>query len=301
MNRNLWQGPRISFLGALALLGVIAASFPMAHPRAAQGAWEERPEWRKHFDAEGVEGTFLLYDLRRDARLGYNLQRAKERYLPASTFKILNSLIALELGVARDAEYVIPWDGIDRGIPEWNRDLSMREAIRLSAVWYYQELARRTGAERMRQYVERAGYGNSDIGGGIDRFWLDGNLRISAIEQIGFLTRLYKNEVPFSRRSIDIVKDILVVEKTPAYTLRAKTGWARPLTAAASGFAADRSDGNVDSKRQVNLQLGWWVGYVEREGAACFFALNIDIRQDREAQARMSVTRAILREMGIIN
>jgi beta-lactamase class D len=240
---------------------------------------QERPEFGQFFQAAGVNGAFVLYDQNRDTYLVYQPERVDTPYLPASTFKIFNSLVALETGVIKDENVVIPWDGVDRGVPEWNQDLNMRSAIQYSAFWFYQELARRIGPERMQQYIDRVGYGNGNIGGGIDHFWLDGDLRISARQQVDFLRRLYNNDLPFSQRTMDIVKDILIVKKTPDYTLRAKAGWVV----------------------LPEYQLGWWVGYLEQNDDVYFFALNLDIVKPGDENARMSVTKDILRSLDLLD
>lgn len=246
------------------------------------GRVEEKKDWDKFFKEYGVEGTFLLYDLKRDHYLGYNLKRTETAFIPASTYKIINSLVALETGVIKDENETFKWDGVDRGSQGWNRDHNLRSAFKSSAVWFYQELARRIGRESMQKYIDATDYGNRNIGGGIDRFWLDGELRITAKQQIDFLVRLYQNKLPFSERSISIVKDIFILEKTDKYTLRGKTGWA--------GF------GSKD-----DAQLGWFVGYIEREGRPCFFAMNIDIKESKESQARIPITKKILSDMKLID
>jgi beta-lactamase class D len=243
--------------------------------------WKENQNWDNYFQEEKVQGCFLLYDPQRNEYMSYNRRRVDTGFLPASTYKIFNSLVALEAGAVRDESEVLKWDGIKRMFPAWNQDQNMRDAIKNSTVWFYQEMARRIGQARMQHYVNVARYGNRNIGGGIDHFWLDGKLRITAKEQIDLLVKLHRNQLPFSPRTINIVKDILINERTDDYTFRAKTGWA----------------GLGD---QSAPQIGWWVGYVEREGSAYFFAMNIDIKRDEDAAARMTITRNILREMNII-
>jgi len=243
---------------------------------------EERESWGKYFKEAGVEGTFLLYDLKEDRYSGYDLKRVEAAFLPASTYKIINSLIALETGVIKDENETFKWDGRDRGVKDWNRDHNLRSAFRYSAVWFYQELARRIGEQRMQKYVDAVGYGNRDISGGIDRFWLDGKLRITPKQQIDFLVRLYQNKLPFSQRSMEIVKEIFIIEKTDKYTLRGKTGWA--------GFGLKK-----------DTQIGWFVGYVEREGRAFFFAINIDIKDPKDTQSRIAITKKILSEMRLMD
>jgi beta-lactamase class D len=243
--------------------------------------WKENESWGDYFQQKNVQGCFVLYDLQRNEYMSYNRRRVDTGFLPASTYKIFNSLVALETGAVRDETEVLKWDGIKRMFPAWNQDQNMREAMKNSTVWFYQEMARRIGQTRMQHYVNLAHYGNRDVGGGIDHFWLDGRLRIRAKEQIDLLVKLHRNQLPFSPRAINIVKDILTNEKTDNYILRAKTGW------------AGLGDKSVP-------QIGWWVGYVERANGAYFFAMNIDIKKHEDAAARMTITRNILREMNII-
>lgn len=240
-----------------------------------ESTWEERPDFAKYFNDAGVKGGFLLYDLKNDKYLAYNAERLQQGYIPASTYKIFNSLVALETGVIWDENEILKWDGVKREVDSWNQDHNMRTAMKYSAVWFYQELARRIGLERMQHYVDLAGYGNKNINGGLDRFWLTGELRITPREQIALLVRLYQNKLPFSQRAMDIVKDILIFEKKESYVLRAKTGW--------SG------------------QVGWFVGYVERKENVYFFANNIDIMKPEDATARVAITKALLRDLSLIN
>lgn len=250
-------------------------------PQIAQQAKEA--DFAQHFEDLGVEGSILIYDQNQEETYQYNPQRNAMPFLPASTFKILNSLIALETGVIADDIAVFTWDGIERVVPAWNRDLNMRAAFNLSAVWFYQVIARRVGHERMQQWVTEAGYGNQMIGSPekIDTFWLDGDLRTTPEEQIQFLRRLHENALPFSESAISTVKDIMIVEKTPSYTIRAKSGWV--------GF------GEPDQE-----QIGWYVGYVEQNDNVYFFATSIDIRDDDDHKAREPLTRLSLETLGLL-
>lgn len=236
-------------------------------------------KFERHFKELEIEGSIIIYDSNRNQFYQYNPTRNQTPFLPASTFKILNSLIALETQVIADEKTVLTWDGIQRSIPGWNQDLNMREAFKVSAVWFYQILARRVGYEQMKYWVTQADYGNKTIGKAenIDHFWLDGELRITPQEQIQFLRRLYSNELPFSMRSLSLVKDIMVVEKTQDYTIRAKTGW--------------------ESKGNPNI--GWYVGYLEQNQNVYFFATNIDIRKPEDADARKVLTRRCLQELSL--
>jgi beta-lactamase class D len=221
----------------------------------------------------------VLYDPRERTVTRFNVPRCGERFAPCSTFKIPNSLIGLETGVITDADYVIKWDGVKRSREELNHDHNLRTAFRASVVWYYQELARRVGREKMQEYVERLGYGNADISGPIDEFWLGGPLRISADEQVGFIDRLRRGDLPFSKRTLEIVRDIMTLEQKGDWTLRGKTG-----TEGAQG----RDGKNV---------LGWFVGWTESKDRTLVFAVNISGDGASGPKAK-AVAAAILQEIG---
>jgi beta-lactamase class D len=189
--------------------------------------------------------------------------------------------VGLETGVLKDENTVIPWDGVKRTPESWNHDQTLQSAIAVSCVPYFQEVARRVGRERMQKWLDAAGYGNRNIGEKIDEFWLNGDLRISAREQVDLLVRLYKNELPFSQRTMDIDKKILIIEQTPTYTLHAKTGWAKGVTP----------------------QIGWWVGWIERSnGNVYFFAMNIatDKPPADFAEVRIRLARMVLKDLKML-
>ena len=176
------------------------------------------------FKQHGFEGCFQLYDLKNDSTVVFNEKRCNERFTPASTFKIVNSLIGLETGIIQDEDFVIKWDSVERYYPRWNKDHDLKTAFKNSTVWYYQELARRAGRDSIEKYVKMLEYGNMDLSGDIDKFWLSGNLKISPNEQIALLKKLYHNKLPFSQRTMDIVKKIMVFKESKDYIIRAKTG-----------------------------------------------------------------------------
>ena len=223
------------------------------------------PAWADHFEERGVVGTFVLHRIGDDHVMVHDPARAQVRAIPASTFKILNSAIALETGVVADVDTVIPWDGIRREFEAWNRDQTLRSAIEVSAVWAYQELARRVGAERMAEHVAAADYGNADIGGPIDEFWLRGELRISAMEQLQLLASLINDRLPFSPENQAAVREILIRDEGPNWVLGHKTG-----TALAT-----------------EPVLGWLVGYTQHDGDTWVFALNLDLGIDSSSGAAL--------------
>jgi len=216
-----------------------------------------RDDWSRPLTDSGREGTFVL------AQTGGGSdtiqvavpERATEPFRPASTFKILNALIILETNTLPDVDTVIPWDGVTREFEVWNQDHSLRTAMEASAVWVFQDLARQVGEERMAELVAAAAYGNAATGDSIDTFWLEGELRTSAIDQLDFLEGLALDQLPFDPDHQAAVRDILVVEEGPGWSIHYKTG------------TALRSDS----------ALGWLVGIVDTQESQWVFAYNVDL------------------------
>jgi Beta-lactamase class D len=187
----------------------------------------EHADWGKHFEQYGIKKScFILRDNNHEALHYYNKERCLERFVPASTFKIFNSLVALETAIAPDENLVIKWDSIKRRT-ECDTAMTMRDAFRISCLGYYQELARRIGPEYMQHYLDTVNYGNKNMNGALDMFWVNDTLQISADEQVGFLKRLYFAELPFSERSQRIVKSMMLREDTAGVKYYYKTGWAQ--------------------------------------------------------------------------
>jgi beta-lactamase class D len=265
-------------------LGLLAAasflpSRGLAH--VAPQRSEIREDLAKHFTDEGTLGTFVGYKVEDYLVIASDKDRSGEAMLPASTYKVPNSLIALETGVVEDPDKdIFKWDGVKRSIEAWNRDHTLRSAIAASAVPVYQEIAQRIGPERMQKYVDLFEYGNRNIGGGIDQFWLTGDLRIDPVQQVDFLDRLRRGVLPVSKRSQDLVRDILPVTKVGDATIKAKSG----LLGAEVGKPS----------------LGWLVGWAEKGSAQTVFALNMDVREPRHIADRMKLAQQCLTDIGAI-
>ena len=265
-------------LGLLAAASILPShGFANVAPQRS----EIREDLAKRFTDEGTAGTFVGYKIDDYLLIASDKERSGQAMLPASTFKIPNSLIALETGVVEDPDKdVFKWDGVVRSIEGWNKDHTLRSAIAASAVPVYQEIARRIGAERMQKYVDLLEYGNRDIGGGIDQFWLTGNLRIDPVQQVDFVDRLRRGALPVSKRSQELVRDILPVTKSGDAVIRAKSG----LLGAEIGKPS----------------LGWLVGWAERGSAQTVFALNMDCREPRHIADRMKLAQQCLTDIGAI-
>lgn len=233
---------------------------------------------KKYFDENKVDGCFALFDNGRGEFKIYNLKRDTTRFLPASTFKIINSMIALQTGVITNENSIITWDSVQRSNPKWNQDLSLTDAFKNSSVPHFQELAKRIGRDSMQKWVDSVKYGNMKIGPAIDSFWLDNSLLISPDEQLGLVKKLYFGKLPFRKGVQQTVKDMMLQEDNTNYTLSYKTGW---------GF---------DSSGR---SIGWVVGWIEENRHPYFFVLNIDADHDADIVAiRSNILKGILKQMG---
>jgi bla regulator protein BlaR1 len=229
----------------------------------------------------GREGCFVLYDARTDTYLRYNPKGCAERFSPCSTFKIANSLIALQTGVASGPDFSLKWDGVIRPIASWNQDQNMRSAFSNSVVWFYQEMARRIGSQRMSDYVHRLDYGNGDTSGGITDFWLESTLRISADEQVAFLRRLWSESLPVSASAQRITRELMELSRDKDdRVLYGKTGTG--------------GDAKVDIAR-----LGWFVGCVTKGEHQFVFATRITAERDATGRLARKITEAILERLQI--
>ena len=225
---------------------------------------------------KGYDGCFVIYNITDDNYFRYNKEKCKKPVSPCSTFKIMNSLIGLETGVVEDENTMFKWDGKKRFLESWNRDHTLASAIKNSVVWYYQRLAEKIGKKRMQYYLDKVNYGNKDISGGLTTFWLNSSLKISPDDQVKFLTKLYKNQLPFKKRNMEIVKKIIIQKQTKTTTFSGKTGTAM-----------------VDGKTTI----GWFVGYVKKDGKEYVFAVNIEGKDGATGSKARGIAEGILREL----
>lgn len=243
---------------------------------------------KKYFEENKVDGCFALMNNGTGKFTVYNLSRYRDSsYLPASTFKIINSLIGLQTGKITNDSMVIKWDSVVRRVADWNKNLNMYNAFRVSAVNYYQEVARRIGKPEMERWLDTLKYGAKTdtervvIRSAIDSFWLDNSIKITPDQQLGIVKKLYFDQLPFFKSYQEMVKRAMLFENNTNYRLGYKTGW---------GF---RENGNA---------IGWLVGWIEENNHPYFFVLNIE-SSDKDFDmwtVRMKMLKDILKQMGFM-
>ncbi|HNR18130.1 MAG TPA: penicillin-binding transpeptidase domain-containing protein [Chitinophagaceae bacterium] len=243
---------------------------------------------KKYFDDNKVEGCFALMDNASGKFTVHNLSRFRDSsYLPASTFKIVNSLIGLQTGKISSDSMIIKWDGVERRVADWNKDLNMYEAFRVSSVYYYQEVARRIGKDTMQLWLDSLKYGAKTdtekvvIKTAVDSFWLNNSLKITPDQQLGLVKRLYFDQLPFFKTYQEIVKRAMLFESNTNYRLGYKTGW---------GFT------------EKGHAIGWIVGWIEENNHPYFFVLNIESPdKDYDMQTvRIKMLKDILKQLGFL-
>ena len=259
---------------AIRFLTILLSTFFLTSFVHAQEHVLERSDWKKFFSDLRAEGAIVIADERQaeHALLVFGQERAAKRYSPASTFKLPHTLFALDADAVRDEFQVFRWDGVKRSFAGHNQDQDLRSAMRNSAVWVYELFAKEIGEDKARRYLKQIDYGNADPSTIKGDYWIDGNLEISAHEQISFLRKLYRNQLPFQVEHQRLVKYLMITEAGRNWILRAKTGW--------------------------EGRFGWWIGWVEWPTGPVFFALNIDTpNRTDDLFKREAIARAILRSI----
>jgi beta-lactamase class D len=233
---------------------------------------------KKYFDAQKANGSFGMFDNSRGRFTIYNLDRFKKRYSPASTFKIVNSLVALQTGRLTSDSTIISWDGVVRERPEWNQNLSLYHAFRVSAVPHFQEIARSIGKDTLKYWLDTLKYGNMNMGKTVDAFWLDNSLLISPDEQLGLVKRLYFRQLPFRESVQESVKKMMIRENNTTYQLAYKTGM---------------------GKSNTGKPMGWMVGWIEENRHVYPFVLNMEMDDESSLpKAREKILKDVLTHIG---
>ncbi|UII29192.1 penicillin binding protein transpeptidase domain-containing protein [Fulvivirga maritima] len=236
-----------------------------------------------------VQGSITVYNYQTGQWITNDIDDSNKPSVPASTFKIMNSLILLEQGVIKDEKQLVPWIGKENydmskygKRPDTYHDMSLTEAYKFSVPWVYVELGKKMSKKQYKEILNNSAYGNNDLSvEGLD-FWNFGDFAVSPADQVKMLIGVYEETLPFSQRSFQIVKNMMLEEETESYSIRAKTGWT-----------------NKDGR-----DIGWWIGYVEKGEEVYFFATRItknrSEKNDQFINCRKGITRKVLKDLGIL-
>lgn len=245
-------------------------------------------DFKKYFESCGVKGSIAIFDNKNQQWILSDTLNVTTESLPASTFKIINLLIALETKTIKDENEIVKWTGKTDTVkygyrPEIYHDMSVKEAFEVSAGWVFMEFAKKIGKSNYKKYLSACNYGNLNLTQSGDDFWNFGNFGISPIHQVEFIKNLYDEKLPFSKRNMDIVKKVMITEQKDNYTIRAKTGWTR----------------------EKNINTGWWIGYLETKDNTYFFATRLlqDRKNNRDdfGSCRKEITKKIFNDLGFLH
>jgi bla regulator protein BlaR1 len=274
----VWGMTLFLLMGCLVLTNAKGMTGPVqeaASPELRRGiVYEDLSDYFKEYD-----GAFVLLDVESGSFLVHNDAGSRKRVSPDSTYKIMSSLIGLETGVLEDENTQMKWDGTVYPYAQWNKDQTLASAMESSASWYFQKLDAYVGKTGIENYLNQIGYGNVDLSGGMNDFWLESSLKISPVEQVKLLEKLYTYELPFSRRTIDIVKKAIKLSEQDKIALYGKTGT------------------GIVNNDQLN---GWFIGFVENEGKAHIFATNIQGKARTDGATARNITLSILNDKNIL-
>lgn len=220
-------------------------------------------------------GTFILYDFKKDKYFISNEKKAVERVSPCSTFKIVEALIALQTGALVSENEILKWDQTIYPYQAWNQDQTLESAMRYSAEWFFQKVSSKVGYQNTKKFLDEMQYGNNDITGGLDEFWIESTLKISPLEQVDVLKKFFTGSMPFSDKNVDTVKKIIKLTGNNNYSFYGKTG----------SSLIDNIQGN-----------GWFIGFIEQDGNTYLFSTYIQGDKQTNGDKAKSITLEILKE-----
>jgi len=262
----------------IVMLLLVATAASAAEQDASTADWRESAAVAALFQEAGIDGAFVLFDLTEQNMQGFNLRRANQRYAPSGTFNIAHTLIGLSTGAVASLDEVVPYRGGDQRVDAWERDMSLREAFTLANDAFYQTMAREIGPSQMQQHISALIYGNREFGSTLDPFWEEGILHISAVEQVRFLSLLVRDALPYPRELLSTVRELMLLESGENWQLYGDTGW----------------------ENAPEAGVGWWIGWLQKDGRWYTFALNMDIEEPADANERLSLGKASLQALGLL-
>lgn len=227
---------------------------------------------------EKYQGSFVLYNLENDAWNIHDMEHATLRVAPNSTYKVYSALFGLQESIIKPDDSLIMWNKDSYPFKAWNADHNLKSAMESSVNWYFQNINQQLGSTSVYHYIQDIGYGNKNISADFSSYWMESSLKISPVEQVELLTRLYRNDFNYAQENINTLKDAIYLSSSETGTLYGKTG-----------------TGQIDGQ-DVN---GWFIGYIETTDNAYFFATNISADTHAAGSNATEITMAILSDMKI--
>ena len=223
-----------------------------------------------------LDGCAVVYDLNADCYTVYNEAEVTRRVPPCSTYKIYSALHALEQGIITPEANRAAWDGTQYSFELWNQDQTLRSAMRESVNWYFQTLDQAAGTARTEEFFTEIGYGDCNFGDDPDSYWNGSGVKISALEQVELLVKLYRNDFGFDEKNIAAVIDAISLNDAGLY---GKTGTGR------------LDDTNI---------AGWFVGFVEAPDNTYFIAVYLNNQDGADGALAYETAWNVIESMNII-
>lgn len=215
----------------------------------------------------GINGCTVLFDPQNNQYSFYNQELCEQEVSPYSTFKIISTLAGLQNEVITNKASTMNYNGTQYAIPEWNGDLTLETAFQTSCIWYFRQIIDAVGADEIAKELNALLYGNCDIsewnGSGenpleeLNGFWLNSSLKISPLNQVQVLSKIFDQDSKYSEKNIAILKNIMLVNETDSQKIYGKTG----------------SGSNGDA---------WFVGFSEKQGEKQYFAIYLNDNTKKE-------------------
>lgn len=225
-------------------------------------------------DRIAAEENFILIDGMTNQVITEYGQNVDQPISPCSTFKVPLSLIGYDAGLLID-QINPTWDfqeGYDDWLAAWKAPQSPLTWMQYSCIWYSKVLCEELGLEKVQTYLASFDYGSQDITGD-SPFWVNSSLKISLRDQVVFIQKMLKGELPVSAQAIQMTKSILFKEDLPkGWKLFGKTGWS----------------GSTITKDGINLEHSWFIGWIEKEQDFYPFAYLI---RDKEIDLERRIPR----------
>lgn len=206
------------------------------------------PELEKFFAEDTISGSFVLLDMNTETFIYLDKAACELRSEPGETFDIPHSIFALESGIVEKPDDTLKWNDEVRLFDHSTKKSTMRQAIDSNEIWFFREIAKRINVDTMKIYLDTLKmYGTMKRSGDIDRFWYDGSLKISQLEQIEFLKQLKNKKLGFSEKNQNIAISLMDTTKIDDITILGKTA------------------------KVNNPDIGWYIGWIEQEATKSYY------------------------------